>query len=161
MQYWKNCWTRRFQCGPYRIKESRRLVLPRTSCYRSNLKVTWQKVRLPYSDRTYLLCSACWFCMVRSSGTIVQGSSMQDVTVSSWRWKCIVPPQSSDMQPMEMCRGACGFAKLPLFKRYLVPVADTLDTIRCAGGGSAKWSFFLERHKYSVKLAALLRYRFY
>jgi hypothetical protein len=26
-------WTRRFQCGPCRIKESGRLVLPRTSCY--------------------------------------------------------------------------------------------------------------------------------
>jgi hypothetical protein len=32
-QHWKNCWTRRFQCGPRRIKESRRLVLPITSCY--------------------------------------------------------------------------------------------------------------------------------
>jgi hypothetical protein len=28
----RNCWTRRFLCGPCRMKESRRLVLPRTSC---------------------------------------------------------------------------------------------------------------------------------
>jgi hypothetical protein len=28
-----NCWTRHFQCGPSRLKESRRLVLPRTSCF--------------------------------------------------------------------------------------------------------------------------------
>jgi hypothetical protein len=28
------CWTCRFQCGPCRIKESRRLVLPRTSCFK-------------------------------------------------------------------------------------------------------------------------------
>jgi hypothetical protein len=31
-QQQKNCWTRCFQCGPCRMKESRRLVLPRTSC---------------------------------------------------------------------------------------------------------------------------------
>jgi hypothetical protein len=29
----KNCWRRRFQCGPCRIKESRRLVLPKTSWF--------------------------------------------------------------------------------------------------------------------------------
>jgi hypothetical protein len=28
----KNCWRRRFLCGPCHIKESRRLVIPRTSC---------------------------------------------------------------------------------------------------------------------------------
>jgi hypothetical protein len=33
MQQWKNCWTRRFQCAQCRIKESRRLVLPRTSFF--------------------------------------------------------------------------------------------------------------------------------
>jgi hypothetical protein len=26
-------WTRRFLCGPYRIKQKNALVLPRTSCY--------------------------------------------------------------------------------------------------------------------------------
>jgi hypothetical protein len=31
-QQQKNCWRRRLLCGPYRIKESRRLVLPRTYC---------------------------------------------------------------------------------------------------------------------------------
>jgi hypothetical protein len=33
----ENCWTRRFQCGPCRIKESRRLALPRPSCYNCNV----------------------------------------------------------------------------------------------------------------------------
>jgi hypothetical protein len=32
-QQQKNCWTRRIQCGSWRIKERRRLVLPRTSCF--------------------------------------------------------------------------------------------------------------------------------
>jgi hypothetical protein len=36
----KNCWTRRFQCGPCRIKKSRRLVLPRTSCLNNNSKLS-------------------------------------------------------------------------------------------------------------------------
>jgi hypothetical protein len=37
----ENCWTLRFQCGSYRIKESRRLVLPRTSrfIFRSDVVV--------------------------------------------------------------------------------------------------------------------------
>jgi hypothetical protein len=35
MRQQKNCWTRRFQSDPCRTKESRRLVLPRTSCYLS------------------------------------------------------------------------------------------------------------------------------
>jgi hypothetical protein len=37
-QQYKNRWTRRFQCGPCRIKESRRLVLSRTSCLIRPLK---------------------------------------------------------------------------------------------------------------------------
>jgi hypothetical protein len=28
----KNCWTRRFLCGPCRMNEHRQLVVPRTSC---------------------------------------------------------------------------------------------------------------------------------
>jgi hypothetical protein len=43
----KNCWTWRFQCGPCRIKESRRLVLPRTSC---------PLVRLQFLDETTARC---------------------------------------------------------------------------------------------------------
>jgi hypothetical protein len=32
MQQYKNCWKHNLLCGPCRIKESRRLVLPTTSC---------------------------------------------------------------------------------------------------------------------------------
>jgi hypothetical protein len=36
----KNCWRRRFLCGPCRIKESRRLVFPRTPCFRVKFHVS-------------------------------------------------------------------------------------------------------------------------
>jgi hypothetical protein len=41
-QQWKNCWMRRFLCLPCSNKESRQLVLPRTSCnlfLKENLKM--------------------------------------------------------------------------------------------------------------------------
>jgi hypothetical protein len=36
----KNCWKRRFLCGPSSIK-SRRLVLPRTSCLKIIISISW------------------------------------------------------------------------------------------------------------------------
>lgn len=38
----KNCWTRRFLCSPCRIKKSRRIGLPRNSCYRCCEPTVWQ-----------------------------------------------------------------------------------------------------------------------
>jgi hypothetical protein len=38
----KKCWRRRFVCGQWRIKESRRLVLPRTSCVECKFSLSFR-----------------------------------------------------------------------------------------------------------------------
>jgi hypothetical protein len=47
-QKYKNCWTLSFQCGPCRIKDSRRLVLPRTSCSLTESVAKFPRPGIPY-----------------------------------------------------------------------------------------------------------------
>jgi hypothetical protein len=65
----KNCWRRRFLCDPCRIKERRRLVLPRTF---------------------YFKCNICSELLILSQPVLIT-----DTANVKWRWSSLLGSHSS------------------------------------------------------------------
>jgi hypothetical protein len=73
-EQWKNCWIHSFICGPCRLKEGRRLLLPVTSCFCSNVSnvqksAAWKasmKIRNTSAIQSTCVCDSyhlglqCW-----------------------------------------------------------------------------------------------------
>jgi hypothetical protein len=115
MQQYKNCWTRLFRCGPCRIKESRRLVLPRTSCLMKTSKL--QTLVILFS------CSSVWPSVQCTGGhrivTLIytQWSTFMAALWSSEAWTTL-PPYMTHLRISEVGITLC-------------PIQSGVFTYRC------------------------------